>query len=102
MRIDKRVFEVLDAFYDASMSLHESLSYEAILAKEQRMITDLKSLMHCAVAMPEVRFKKEWKDKRYHDFHTEGVHFAFRIETLPNGEQVVVVYDACPDLLYYD
>lgn len=102
MRIDKRIFDVLDAFYDASMSLHESLSYEAVLAKEQRMMSDLKSLKHCAAAMPEVRFKKEWKDNRYHDFHTEGVHFAFRIETLPNGEQVVVVYDACPDLLYHD
>lgn len=102
VRIEDRVFDAMDEFYDASMELYESLSFETVLAKEKRMIADLRKLEHCAEAMLPVRYRSDWKNAEYLDFMTEGFHFAFRIETLPTVEKVVVVYDACPDSLFHD
>lgn len=102
VRIDDKVFDAMDRFYEESMQLHESLSLETVLAKEKRLIAGLRKLEHCAEAMQLARYIEDWKQARYLDFMIEGFHFGYRIETLPSGEKVVVVYDACPDLLFHD
>ena len=102
VRIEDQVFNAMDEYYDASMDLYESLSFETVLAKEKRMIANLRQLEYCAETMLPVRYRDDWKKAWYLDFMTEGFHFAFRIETLPSGERVVVVYDACPDGLFHD
>lgn len=102
VRIEDQVFDSMDAFYDASMALHESLSLETVLAKEKRMIADLRKLECCAETMLPAQYRLDWKRAGYLDYMTEGFHFGFKIETLPSGEKVVVVYDACPDLLFHD
>ena len=102
VRIEDQVFLSMDKFYDAAMASHETLSFETVLAKEKRMIAELRHLENCAEAMLPTRYRKDWKDAGYLDFKTEGFHFGFKIETLPSGEKVVVVYDACPDLLFHD
>lgn len=102
VKIEDRVFDAMDEFYDASMTKHPLLSLETVLSKEKRMIADLKQLEFCAESMAPARFRQDWKRNGYLDFMTEGFHFGFRIEELPSGERVVVIYDACPDLLFHD
>ncbi len=102
VKIEDRVFDAMDEFYDASMLKHSLLSMETVIAKEKRMIADLRRLEYCAEAMLPTRFREDWKQKGYMDFMTEGFHFGFRIEVLPSGEKVVIIYDACPDLLFHD
>jgi len=102
VRIDDQVFVSLDKFYDEAMCLHESLSFENVLAKEKRMIADLHQLANCAESMLPAKYIFAWKREGYLDYVTEGFHFGFKIETLPSGEKVAVVYDACPDLLFHD
>lgn len=102
IKIEDKVFDALDEFYGASMLMHPLLSMETVLAKEKRMIANLRQLEFCAETMLPTRFREDWKQKGYMDFMTEEFHFGFRIETLPSGERVVVIYDACPDLLFHD
>ena len=38
--------------------------------------------------------------KGYRDYYVDGFHFGYKIETLPSGESVVVVYEALHELLF--
>ncbi len=102
VKITDRVFISLTEFYAISLALHPSLDEPTVNAKEQRLIEGLQTLSYCANALP-LATRKDWLANGYHDFHCEGFHFAYRIEVLQTTyESVVVVYDACHDLLYHD
>lgn len=42
-----------------------------------------------------------WVRKGYKDYYVDGFHFGYKIETMPSGEKVVVVYEACHELLFF-
>lgn len=102
VRIEDRVFISLTEFYAISLALHPTLDKATVTAKKQRLIEALKSLSYCAGAFPLASVREDWIAKQYHDFHAEGFHFAYKIETLSSLERVVVVYDVCHDLLFHN
>lgn len=101
VRIEEEVFLELSEFYEYNLQRHPSLDKATVIRKEQRLI---KALTHLGVfaASNHIETKHEpWRKKGYKDYYSEGFHFGYKIETLPTGEKVVVVYEACHELLFY-
>ena len=100
VRVTDQVFEDLTSFYDVSLRNHPALDEATVLAKEQRLINALERIGQFPYGYRRAKYKARWIAAGYRDFHHEGFHFGYRVETLPSGEKVVVVYEACHDLLY--
>ena len=100
VRIDDGVYLDLTEFYQFSLKKHPALDEATILKKEQHLIRALKNLGKYALTdHKEVRHLL-WAQKGYKDYYVEGFHFGYRIETLPSGKEVVVVYEALHELLF--
>lgn len=100
VRIDDEVFVELTDFYDYNLKKHPALDEETVLKKEHRLIQALQGLGKFATTNHKTPTFLPWVRKGYKDYYYEGFHFGYRIETLPSGERVVVVYEACHELLY--
>ena len=101
VRIEDEVFEDLQDFYDYNLKKHPTLDEATVLNKEQRLISALNHLSTYAHTDHKVVKHLPWVRKGYKDYYVEGFHFGYKIETLPTGERVVVVYEACHELLFY-
>ena len=100
VRIEDGVFLDLTEFYKFSLKKHSALDESTVLKKEQRLIRALKELGKYALTdHREVRHLL-WVQKGYKDYYVDGFHFGYKIEILPSGEQVVVVYEALHELLF--
>jgi hypothetical protein len=100
VRIDDGVFLDLTEFYKFSLRKHSALDEITVLKKEQRLIQSLKDLGKYALTDNTPVRHIPWIRKGYKDYYVEGFHFGYKIETLPSGEQVVVVYEALHELLF--
>lgn len=101
VRIEDQVFQTLTEFYEFSLAKHPALDEATVVAKEKRLIEAMKGLDKHASAHPLATRHMPWVRKGYLDFPYEGFHFGYKIETLPSGEKVIVIYEVCHDLLYY-
>ena len=101
VRIEDEVFEDLENFYEYNLEKHPTLDEATVLNKEQRLIKALYQLGTYALTNHTMTKHIPWIRKGYKDYYVEGFHFGYRIETLPSGERVVVVYEACHELLFY-
>ncbi|MBQ6790393.1 MAG: hypothetical protein IJQ20_02745 [Paludibacteraceae bacterium] len=100
VRIDDAVFFDLTEFYKFSLKKHPTLDEATVLKKEQRLIRSLKALGKYALTdHTEIRHIP-WIRKGYKDYYADGFHFGYKIEALPSGENVVVVYEALHELLF--
>ena len=101
VRIEDEVFMDLVEFYEYNLKKHPALDEATVLKKEQRLIKALKSLGTYASTDHKQTKHIPWVRKGYKDYYFDGFHFGYKIETLPSGEKVVVVYEACHELLFY-
>ena len=99
--IDDRVTQTFDAFYNAAMERHISLSEETVMKKKSRLIESLKSLGDMPVLYDKARLKKEWMSAGWREFICEDFHVAYEICTDENDEDYVWVRDAEHSLLYH-
>ena len=100
VRIDDSVFLDLTEFYKFSLKKHPALDEATIVKKEQRLVRALTNLGKYALTDHREVRRLLWVQKGYKDYYVEGFHFGYRIETLPSGERVVVVYEALHELLF--
>ena len=100
VRIEDGVFLDLTEFYKFSLKKHSALDESTVLKKEQRLICALKDLGKYALTDHREVRRLLWVQKGYKDYYVDGFHFGYKIETLPSGEQVVVVYEALHELLF--
>ena len=100
VRIDDGVFLDLTEFYKFSLKKHPALDEAVVIKKEQRLIRALKDLGKYALTDHKDVRRLLWAQKGYKDYYVEGFHFGYRIEILPSGERVVVVYEALHELLF--
>ncbi len=100
VRIEEEVFQALTEFYEYSLRKHPTLDEATVVKKEQRLINALLGLGGHASSHHQAVRHIPWVHKGYMDFPYEGFHFGYKIETLPSGEKVVVVYEACHDLMF--
>ena len=101
VRIEDEVYQELVDFYDYNLEKHPTLDEGTVLKKEQRLINALQNLGTFATTNHQQTKHIPWIQKGYKDYYFDGFHFGYRIETLPSGEEVVVVYEACHELLFY-
>ncbi|MBR4264101.1 MAG: hypothetical protein IKQ48_05955 [Paludibacteraceae bacterium] len=101
VRIEDEVFMDLVEFYEYNLKKHSALDEETVLSKEQRLINELRKLGIYALTDHKPTKHIPWIRKGYKDFYFDGFHFGYKIETLQSGEKVVVVYEACHELLFY-
>lgn len=100
--IDKGVHASIDEFYDTALFLHRALDEETILNKMGRLYDAMEALGKYARIYPLARLKKEWIEKEYREFICEDFHFAYQIYTLPNGEEIVRIHEACHSFIYHE
>lgn len=100
--IDKGVHASIDEFYDTALFLRRALDEETILNKMGRLYDAMEALGKYARIYPLARLKKEWIEKEYREFICEDFHFAYQIYTLPNGEEIVRIHEACHSFIYHE
>ena len=101
VRIEDEVYVDLTEFYKHNLERHPALDEVTVLKKEQRLIKALNDLGTIALTNHTQTKHIPWIRKGYKDYYVEGFHFGYKIETLPTGERVVVVYEACHELLFF-
>ncbi len=100
--IDKTVHASIEEFYDATLFLHCVLDEQTVINKINRLYDSMEALGNYARIYPLARLKQEWIEKGYREFICEDFHFAYQIYTLPDGEEIVRIHDACHSLIYYE
>lgn len=101
MRIEDEVYLDLTDFYEYNLKKHPTLDEATVLKKEQRLIKALMDLGRYALTDYKQVKHLPWVIKGYKDYYYDGFHFGYKIETLPSGERVVVVYEAIHELLFF-
>lgn len=101
VRVDDDVFEDLKNFYEYNLKKHPTLDEVTVLKKEQRLIEALNHLGIYAQTDHRMVRHLPWIRKGYKDYYVDGFHFGYKIEALPSGERVVVVYEALHELLFF-
>ena len=97
--IDKKVYDMLEAFYEQSRRLHCTLTEETCRAKIDRLEAAMYNFQRYAHVFCKEPVRKDWKAKGYYEMETEDFHFAYRVYGLPNGEEVLRYHDAVHSLL---
>ena len=100
--IDKQVYQVLDAFYDASMKKHITLDLPTVLAKIDRLEQAMYNFAPYAGKITNLPYRKDWQAKGYSELYVEQFHFAYKLYSLPTGETVLYYHDAVHDTLNYN
>ena len=100
VRIEDEVYMDLTEFYAISLEKHPTLDEATVLKKEQRLIDSLKDLGKFALTNHTQTKHIPWVRKGYKDYYIEGFHFGYTVEALPSGQRVVVVHEACHELLF--
>ena len=100
--IDKKVYAVLDSFYEVSMRTHITLDYATVVAKIDRLEKAMYDFASYAEIFHRPPYKREWQEAGYYDYYTEGFHFAYKVYALPSGEKVLYYHDAVHDTLNYN
>ncbi len=78
------------------------LLWMSIINKMNRLYDAMEALGDYARIYSKARLKKEWIEKEYREFICEDFHFAYQIYTLPDGEEIVRIHDACHSLIYHE
>lgn len=100
--IDKEVHTSIENFYDTALFIHRALDEQIVINKVSRLYEAMEALGNYARIYPLARLKKEWIEKEYREFICEDFHFAYQIYTLPDGEEIVRIHDACHSLIYHE
>lgn len=100
--IEKKVHFVIEDFYRHSLMNHITLTESSVRRKKKRLYEALASLGDYAFLYPKSRYKQDWITNNYRDFICEDFHFAYTIEVLYSGEEVVAIHDACHSFLFYN
>lgn len=69
---------ILD-FYDAVMKHHETLSYESVMKKIDRLYSSLNSLGEMPTIYAKSRLKEKWIQNGWREYLCEDFHFAYEI-----------------------
>ena len=101
VRSEDEVYLDLIEFYEFNLKKHPTLDEATVLKKEHRLISELKKLGTYALTDKKQTRHLPWVRKGYKDYYVDGFHFGYKIETMPSGEKVVVVYEACHELLFF-
>lgn len=100
--IDQNVNESIQQFYQVAMTLHPSLSEEAVWNKKERLYNALLGLGLYPEMYPIAK-KQKWAEHQYREAICEDFHFAYAICTdFDTKEQFVYIFDAVHSLLYYE
>lgn len=102
VKISDRVHISIREFYEQSLILHPSLEENVVYRKIDRLYLSMEALGDYFGIYPIARFRRDWQMNGYREFIVEDFHFAYRVETLETGENVVVIYDAVHSLLYHN
>jgi len=100
--VDTKVRQTLYDFYAEAILLHPTLDETTVHAKVDRLMNLMEKLGEFPDKYPLAKYNRQWVQKRYRDFVSEDVHFAYKVIKLETGEKVVYVTDACHSLLYHD
>ena len=98
--IRNEVHNSIKSFYRASIELHPTLTREVVRAKEKRLYAAIRALKSTYNIYPKARLRRNWINAGYSEMICEDFHFAFKVEQMISGEQIVVVHDAVHSLLY--
>lgn len=99
--IDKKVHLQIEEFYEAAIAHHITLDEATVLKKIDRLYDAMESLGTYANIYPIARLNADWISKGYQEFICEDFHFAYKIYTKEDGEQIVRIHDAVHSLLYH-
>ena len=102
VRVDNRVYEVMEDFYDKSMDAHPTLDYETVIRKTLRLEQAMCDFAEQAEIFHRTPYRKDWQEKGYREFVHEDFHFAYKVYQTSDGEKVVQFHDACHSLLNYN
>lgn len=100
--ISPLVHQAIEEFYDYALLRHPALDQLTVMRKVDRLYDGIQSLSDFAHIYPSARYKHEWIDKDYQEFICEDFHFAYEIASDVNGEELVLVQDACHSFLYHN
>lgn len=99
--LDDRVHAAIDRFYDAALGKYvHTLSLETVLNRKRKIYAGIELLSNPYVRFRAARRRKDWLEKGYYEFSSEGFIFAYKVHTDENGEPYVWVYDAVHSSLY--
>lgn len=100
--IDKKVYQVLDQFYEASMRKYITLDYSTVLDKINRLEQAMYAFAGVAGIVKKRPYRKDWQEAGYYELYVENFHFAYRLYSLETGETVLYYHDAVHDTLNYN
>lgn len=100
--IDKKVYDVLDTFYEQSRRLHCTLTEETCRAKIDRLEAAMYNFRRYVHSFSKTPVREDWKANGYYEMETENFHFAYRVYVLPNGEEVLRYHDVVHSLLNHN
>lgn len=101
--VGNHVWLALESFYEASLEKYPTLTRETVHAKIDRMLSALQEELGTYYYLcHEAEYILQWKENHWRVFEVEGFHFAFTVEVLPTGEQVIAIRDSRHHLLYHD
>lgn len=99
--ISPMVHEVIDEFYEYALMNHETYDEISVIKKKNRLYNAMSSLGRYARIHPKTRLKREWIENDYYEFISEDFHFAYYVAEDENGNEIVIIADACHSLLYH-
>lgn len=100
--VENRVHYVIEDFYEKSLLCHVALDVETVRKKKKRLYDALETLGRFPFIYPVARYRIDWATKGYREFICEDFHFAYSIEVLFDGSEVVAVHDATHSFLNYN
>ncbi|GEM_PF-828206 len=100
--IENRVHWVIADFYEKSLLCHVTLDEETVRKKKKRLYDSLETLGNFPYIYPQSRYRIDWITKGYREYICEDFHFAYTIEVLFDGSEVVAIHDACHSFLNYN
>lgn len=100
--IENQVHNVIEDFYEKSLLRHVTLDEETVRRKKKRLYDALEELGRFPYIYPLARYRHDWKSKNYREYICEDFHFAYSIEVLYDGYEVVAIHDACHSFLNYN
>ncbi len=100
--VSRKVHLAIEEFYDIALQRHPTLDEETVIRKMNRLYDSMEALGKYAHIYPLARHKNEWVKKGYREFICEDFHFAYMIAEDENGEEMVLIEDACHSFLYHN
>lgn len=84
------------------MESHPSLTREVVRAKEKRLYDAIRELQYTYGIYPIARVKRSWREAGYQELICEDFHFAYKVEQMNTGKNIIIVHDAVHSLLNHN